>query len=138
MVEKYPPRPKIVATAHKRPQRVQKMNRPAAAAPPPYSLARMIGVFSACARCSFFFTGYRALYLDEQVQQEVAKTDNVWLTLRWSHQVAELIHQSFGRNLTNDLVKYQFCCLECMRLYNYETRENEIPVLLVQLDPQKH
>lgn len=97
----------------------------------------VVAAFSACARCSYFFTGYRALFSDEQVQQEIAASGDTWLELTWSHSVAHLLHGSFGREITSDLIKYQLCCPECLRLYSYEQHEDQTPVLLVQLDPQK-
>lgn len=120
------PRPKL--------KRKQGHTKPAAAATS--ALDRVITNFSACARCSFFFTGYRALIEDEQVEQQLSQSDNVWLTLIWSHQVSALLQGSFGREITADLIKYQLCCPECLRLYHYQSYETQPASLLVQLDPQ--
>ncbi|MBK9052006.1 MAG: hypothetical protein IPL78_14185 [Chloroflexi bacterium] len=120
------PRPKL--------KRKQGQAKPVAAATS--ALDRVITNFSACARCSFFFTGYRALIEDEQVQQQLSQSDLTWLTLTWSHQVSALLQGSFGREITSDLVQYQLCCPECLRLYHYQSYESQPSSLRVQLDPQ--
>ena len=122
----------------RRPKLTKKKMRPHAAATHKPTFIRIIENFSACARCSFFLTGYRALFLDEQVQQQVAQGDTIWLKLSWTHPVASLLHLSFGREITGDLINYQLCCPDCMRLYCYEHQDESPAVLRVQIDPQKH
>ena len=121
-----------------RPKLKKKKMRPKAAATHKPTYLRIIENFSACARCSFFLTGYRALFLDEQVEEQVIHSDTLWLKFTWNHRVADLLHHSFGREITADLLAYQFCCPECMRLYVYEQKEGIEAVLRIQIDPQKH
>lgn len=97
----------------------------------------VINSFAACARCSYFFTGYRVLHEEEQIQQQIAQSGDTWLKLTGSYQVLNLLHTSFGREITADLVKYQLCCPDCLRLFNYEAQAPDHSLLLVQLDPQK-
>lgn len=121
-----------------RPKLKKKKMRPKAAATHKPTYTRIIENFSACARCSFFLTGYRALFLDEQVEQQVTHSDTLWLRFTWNHRVADLLHHSFGRQITADLLTYQLCCPECMRLYVFEQKEGSEAILRVQIDPQKH
>ena len=139
MVEENPPSDKPTET-HKgsRPRLKKKKVRAKSVVTTQTSFERVVAIFSACARCSYFFTGYRAIFQDEQVQQQVNQSDDIWLKLTWSRQIADLLHGSFGREITADLIKYQLCCPDCLRLYSYESRENDSQYLLVQLDPQQH
>lgn len=138
MVEENTPPDNSQQPSHQARPRVKKKKvRAKAAAIQHSAFDRVVAAFSACARCSYFFTGYRALFNDEQVEQQIAQSSDIWLQLIWSHQVAHLLHGSFGREITADLVKYQLCCPECLRLYSYEQPENETPRLQIQLDPQR-
>ena len=121
--ENTPPDNSEPRTKAARPRVQKKKVRGKAAASQPSAFDLVVAAFSACARCSYFFTGYRALFDDEQVQQQIAASSDTWLELTWSHPVAHLLHGSFGREITSDLIKYQLCCPECLRLYSYEQQE---------------
>jgi hypothetical protein len=139
MVEETPPQSNDPDSAKgPRPKLKKKKMRPKAAATHKPTFIRIIENFSACARCSFFLTGYRALFLDEQVEQQINQSDTTWLNLNWTNQVASLLHHSFGREITSDLLNYQLCCPDCMRLYAYEQKDESAAIFRVQIDPQKH
>lgn len=127
------------ASSHKgkRPPLKKKKSRPKVVAAANTVFDLVINSFAACARCSYFFTGYRVLHEEEQIRQQIAQSGDIWLSLTGSYPVLNLIHTSFGREITADLVKYQLCCPDCLRLYSYEAQEPDRSVLLVQLDPQK-
>lgn len=79
---------------------------------------QVIRSFAACARCSFFLSGYRVIHDD--FDQAVENSDNGWLELTWNNETNYLIHKSFGGRIDQNTYHFEGVCRECLRAHQLE------------------
>jgi hypothetical protein len=87
------------------------------------AIDQVVRSFVACARCSFFLSGYRVIHDD--FSQAVENSDNEWLELTWNSDTNNLIHKSYGGRIDQDTYHYEGVCSECLRAYQFASPDEE-------------
>lgn len=86
---------------------------------------QVIARFAACARCSFFLTGYRAQQEAEALAAAVANAKTGWLALNWGPQMRELVHKSYGVRMDIAYAHYEASCRECRRRFVFHAADED-------------
>ena len=89
------------------------------------ALRQIVSWFAACGRCSFFLAGYRLIGDEDALETAVANRGKKWLTVPWSHALADLVHKSYGSRTDIDSYYLEGQCLECQRRFTYRGAEAE-------------
>lgn len=89
------------------------------------ALRQVISWFAACGRCSFFLAGYRLICDEDALETAVANRSKKWLTVPWSHDMAELVHKTYGSRIDISCYHFEGQCMECHRRFTYQGAENE-------------
>ncbi|HET6445657.1 MAG TPA: hypothetical protein VFI27_13865 [candidate division Zixibacteria bacterium] len=80
--------------------------------------------FVVCPRCSFFLSGYKLIQTD--FTDAVAKSDDGWLDLTWSHETRRLVLKTYGYRIDEATIHHEGLCRECQRVFVFGTTEEEI------------
>jgi len=104
---------------------------------PETPLEKVKALFVACARCSYFLTGYHAMHgLDHLTS--VADPEQPTLRLKGDYQTRLLLHKSYGGRSDVSTLYYSIQCPECRRSIEFfgedEGSETE-PRLQIQVHP---
>ena len=89
------------------------------------ALRQVVSWFAACGRCSFFLAGYRLICDEDALETAVANRSKKWLTVPWSHDMAELVHKTYGSRIDISCYYFEGQCIECHRRFTYQGAENE-------------
>lgn len=89
------------------------------------ALRQVVSWFAACGRCSFFLAGYRLICDEDALETAVANRSKKWLTVPWSHDMAELVHKTYGSRIDISCYHFEGQCMECHRRFTYQGTENE-------------
>jgi hypothetical protein len=95
--------------------------------------------FAACARCSYFWAGYRVLFGEDAQATAVAQSESGWLDLEWNLEMPDLLHKSYGIRLDVAHYHYEGCCKECRRRFIYQAagNEDEANSCAIEISPHK-
>ncbi len=99
----------------------------------------VIAYFSACGRCGYFLTGYRALVGLEALETAVNQAKSGWIVLTWNDDVRELLLKSYASDVEANDLHFEGCCMECRRHYIFRaTRSPNFPdTLRIEIKPRK-
>jgi hypothetical protein len=102
-------------------------------------LDEVIAYFSACGRCGYFLTGYRALVGLEALETAVNQAKSGWLVLKWNDDVRELVLKSYASDVEANDFHFEGCCMECRRHFIFRaTRSANFPdSLRIEIKPRK-
>lgn len=73
--------------------------------------------FFACGRCSFFFSGLRALLGLDMVTAMAQHVEKGWLQTAWSVELRDLVERSYGYEIYSDTLHFAGSCKACGRLF---------------------
>lgn len=76
--------------------------------------------FAACARCSYFLTGLRALYGDNLLADTIDEMDDSWMPMPWNIETRRLLNRSFGIRTDVGFFFIEHSCDGCQRRIVYE------------------
>jgi len=77
--------------------------------------------FVVCPRCSFFLSSYKLIQPD--LNDAVAKSDDGWLDLTWSHETRSLVLKAYGYRIDEATIHHEGLCRDCQRVFIYGTTE---------------
>lgn len=92
---------------------------------PSPAMRQVVSWFAACGRCSFFLAGYGLICDEDVLETAVANRSKKWLTIPWSHDLAQLIHKTYGSRIDITCYHFEGQCKECHRRFMYQGTENE-------------
>ncbi len=96
--------------------------------------------FFGCGRCSYFYSGVRALIGVQAVNDVVLGANKGWLTLPWSQAMRMLVERNFGLDIHSDTSYLQGSCNECGRMFTVmsEPDSAELGQFEIQSERQAH
>lgn len=89
------------------------------------TLRQVTARFAGCARCSYFWAGYRVIHGVAELETAVAHAHSGWLDLEWDTKMPELILKTYGVRMDIAHFHYEAVCKECRRRFIYDAAENE-------------
>ena len=104
---------------------------------PSPALRQVVSWFSACGRCSFFLAGYGLICDEDFLETAVANRGKKWLTVPRSHELAQLIHKTYGSRIDITCYYYEGQCQECHRRFTFQgtPKEDQSAAFRIELKP---
>lgn len=84
-------------------------------------LKSIVDNFVVCGRCSFFLAGYRAHFGTTSLEAAQASSRHGWLALPWSLTLRDLVEQSYGVRIFEDVVHLDGVCSNCGRSFVFSS-----------------
>ncbi len=93
--------------------------------------------FFGCGRCSYFFSGVRALLGLPKLTQMAEAATLGWITLDWTPALRTLVERNFGLDLHSDTTYLQGSCIECGRAFTAHGDDDSAEITTFEIQSER-